>query len=98
MMEERKADRRSKADARAKLAPLKKAAEGLEAQMEKLTRARADIDIKLADPALYNGNATKLGDLTRMASDLDRAIAKTEDAWLQAQDALEQAKARSDAA
>jgi|TARA_R110000744_G_scaffold33360_6_gene78165 ATP-binding cassette subfamily F protein 3 len=98
MMEERKADRRSKADARAKLAPLKKAAEGLEAQMEKLTRARADIDIKLADPALYHGNAAKLGDLTRMASDLDRAIAKTEDAWLQAQDALEQAKARSDAA
>ncbi|MDF1750385.1 MAG: ATP-binding cassette domain-containing protein [Alphaproteobacteria bacterium] len=98
MMEERKTDRRNKADARAKLAPLKKAAEGLEAQMEKLTRARADIDIKLADPALYEGSAAKLGDLTRMASDLDRAIAKTEDAWLQAQDALEQAKARSDAA
>jgi ATP-binding cassette subfamily F protein 3 len=98
MMEERKSDRRNKADSRAKLAPLKKAAEGLEAQLEKLTRARADIDVKLADPALYNGSAEKLGDLTRMASDLDRAIAKTEDAWLQAQDALEQAKARSDAA
>lgn len=87
--EDRKADRRSRAEARAKLAPLKKAADGLETQLEKLTEERAKIDEKLADPSLYEGDGAAVATLTKAASDLDRAIAKTEDAWLQAQDALE---------
>ncbi|NMM46134.1 ABC-F family ATP-binding cassette domain-containing protein [Rhodospirillaceae bacterium KN72] len=90
--EDKKADRRTRADARAKLAPLRKAAAGLEEQLEKLTAERARIDVKLADPALYNGDGKTLADLTKSASDLDRAIAKTEDAWLQAQETLERAE------
>ncbi len=96
--EERKSDRRSRADARAKLAPLKKAADGLEVQLEKLVAARAKIDERLADPRTYDGDPADLADLTRMAGDLDRAIAKTEDAWLQAQDALERASLQSESA
>ena len=92
VQEDKKADRRSRADARAKLAPLRKAAAGLEEQLEKLTAERAKIDVKLADPALYNGDGKALADLTKSASDLDRAIGKTEDAWLQAQEALERAE------
>ena len=64
----------------------------MEAQLERLTAERAKIDVKLADPALYNGDGSGVADLTKAASDLDRAIAKTEDAWLQAQDALERAE------
>ncbi|MDW3207867.1 MAG: ABC-F family ATP-binding cassette domain-containing protein [Alphaproteobacteria bacterium] len=90
--DDKKPDRRSRAEARAKLAPLRKAAEGLEAQLEKLSAERARIDVKLADPALYAGDGAGVADLTKAASDLDRAIARTEDAWLQAQDALERAE------
>lgn len=85
---DRKPDRKARADARAKIAPLRKAAQGLESQLEKLAAQRARIDERLADPKIYE-TGDDLEELSRAANDLDRAIEKTEDAWLQAQDALD---------
>lgn len=88
--EDRKATRRDRAEMRAKLAPLRKAAEGLEAQLTTLTEERTKLDAKLADPALYQGDGADVATLSKAIADLDRAIEKTEDAWLQAQEKLEQ--------
>jgi ATP-binding cassette subfamily F protein 3 len=93
----RKPDRKARADARARIAPLRKAAEGLEAQLEELSARRARIDERLADPKLYE-TGDDLEELSRAAADLDRAIEKTEDAWLQAQDALERVAAMEETA
>jgi ATP-binding cassette subfamily F protein 3 len=90
----KKPDRKARADARARIAPLKKAAEQMEAQLERLTAERAKIDAKMADPALYEGDGEAIGELNRAAHDLDRAIERTEEAWLQAQDALDRANAQ----
>lgn len=89
--EDRKAARRDRAETRAKLAPLRKAADGLEAQLTKLTQERRKLDEKLADPKLYAEDKTAVAEISKAIADLDRAIEKTEDAWLQAEEALEKA-------
>ena len=91
----KKNDRKSRADARAKIAPLRKAAQDLEVQLDRLTAERAKIDARLADPKTYE-NGDSLEELNRASADLDRAIEKTEEAWLQAQDALERVAAATE--
>ncbi|MBK1664124.1 glycosyl transferase family 1 [Rhodospirillum rubrum] len=85
--------RRAAAEARVRLAPLRRVAEKAEAQVEKLTAEKAKIQAALADPALYRGPKEKVALLQQDLGRVDRALAGAEDAWLTAQEALDSATA-----
>ncbi|WP_119418626.1 ABC-F family ATP-binding cassette domain-containing protein [Desertibaculum subflavum] len=84
----RKEDRRSAADARSALAPLRKRAKAAEALIEKLDREKAALDARLADGATY-ADAAKAADLARARAELEARIAAAEADWLAASEALE---------
>jgi ATP-binding cassette subfamily F protein 3 len=85
-------DRRARAEARQAVAPLRKRAKDAEAKIAKLNAERTTIEVKLADPALYAPG--RAGDVTtantRLAA-IARELAAAETAWLEAEEALEQA-------
>ncbi len=84
-------DRKDRAEARAKLAPLRKQVSELEAKLDRLTTDRDTIREKLGDPATYSNTGTDVEALTKLAADLDTAIEAVETAWLTAQERLEEA-------
>jgi len=81
--------RRAAAEARAAVADQRKAARTAEQRIESLTREKATLEAKLADPEVYNGPTAKLMDLQVRHSKIKQAIDKAEQAWLEAQAALE---------
>jgi len=85
----RKDKRRANAEARAQLAEQRRAARQAEARVEKLTKDKAALEARLADPEVYNGSTAKLQALHIKLGDIKRAIAEAEAAWLDAQDAVE---------
>jgi ATP-binding cassette subfamily F protein 3 len=85
----RKEQRRAAAEQRAAVAHLKKAAAEAEKRLEKLQQQRTTLEARLADPEVYNGPTSKLMELQLRYGDLKRAIATAEEAWLEAQTALE---------
>ena len=87
----RKELRRASADARAQLAPLRRKVRDSEALIEKLSRDKTALEAKLADPALYAEASSELTALNKSLSEIDRRLADAESAWLDAQEALEQA-------
>jgi ATP-binding cassette subfamily F protein 3 len=86
-------DRRARAEAREKQAPLRKQAKDAEARVAKLTTERRTIEAKLADPSMYA--AGRAGDVTaantRLAA-IAREIEAAELLWLEAAEALEAAE------
>ncbi|WP_072393699.1 ABC-F family ATP-binding cassette domain-containing protein [Hyphomicrobium sp. CS1BSMeth3] len=84
--------RREAAARRAETAPLRRAVQTAEKELEKLTAKRAEIDAALADPRAYEdpGKAQKLS-IAR--ADVSRQMAAAEEAWLTASAALEAAEA-----
>jgi len=89
--EPRKKDRKAAAEARAAASSLRKKLAGVEARLEKLTKAKEILESRLASPETYDAEPEKLGDLQRQHADIARAIAKTEESWLAAQSELEAA-------
>jgi ATP-binding cassette subfamily F protein 3 len=87
----RKGQRRQSADTRSRRAPLKRTLETLEKNMAKLNKQRADIEARLADPAIYSDPAVSIADLQREKVRLEREIAHAEHEWLVAQEAYEAA-------
>ncbi len=85
----RKEQRRAAAEQRAANAHLRKAAAEAEKRLEKLQQKKAAIEGRLADPEVYNGPTAKLMELQVRYGDVKREIATAEDAWLEAQTALE---------
>jgi ATP-binding cassette subfamily F protein 3 len=85
----RKEQRRATAEQRAAIAHLKRAAAEAEKRLEKLQQKKAALETRLADPEVYNGPTAKLMELQLRYGDLKREIATAEDAWLEAQAALE---------
>jgi ATP-binding cassette subfamily F protein 3 len=87
-------DRRDRAEARAQTAPLRRAAKEAEALVQKLLAERGKIEARLADPMMYA--AGKAGEVTaantRLAA-IGREIEAAEMAWLEAEEAMEQAGA-----
>ena len=71
--------------------PLKRALEAAEKAIADLTKKRADIELKLADPATYSGPPTVATDLQKEKTRLERELAHAEHEWLVAQEALEAA-------
>ena len=85
----RKERRRANAEARAAVTHLRKTAREAEARVEKLNREKAKFEARLADPEIYNGSTAKLMDLQIKFGEIKAALAKAEDAWLEAQAVVE---------
>jgi ATP-binding cassette, subfamily F, member 3 len=80
--------RREAAARRAETAPLRRAVQTAEQQLEALTAQRAKIDAVLADPRAYEDPA-KAQRLSIERADVSRRMAAAEEAWLAASAALE---------
>jgi ATP-binding cassette subfamily F protein 3 len=90
----RRDDRRERAEQRAKLAPLRQEVQRIEKRMKDLGDKKSATDAALSDPALYtDSQRVRVAELTRQAGQFAQEIAQLEEAWLAAQDALEQAEA-----
>jgi len=88
----RKSEKKEKAEARGKTAPLRQAVKDAELRLAKLAAEKALLEKKLADPNIYSSAKSK--DLTyinqRLAT-IRRETAAAEQAWLAAEAALEAA-------
>ena len=85
--------RRAEAEKRKRLQPLKKRVDRLERKMEELNQQRESLDVKLADPDLYNEDNSEM--MTALMQDkayLVKDIAELEEQWMQAVDDYENTK------
>jgi ATP-binding cassette subfamily F protein 3 len=89
----RKDERRANAAARAEQTQLRRAAKDAETKLEKLTTQRTRLEMVLADPQLYEKEPNRLPDLLREQGEIIKKIEEAEAAWLEAQEALEDAAA-----
>ena len=89
--DERKIARRRAAEARAKIAPLKKAAEALEKQIEATQSKMKATDKALSVEGLYNKDPEMAVQLSQNRSDLERTLETLETDWLDALETYEQA-------
>jgi ATP-binding cassette subfamily F protein 3 len=86
----RKEERKQAADQRAaRRAQLKDTAERSGRAVEKLTQALALIEKKLADPKLYEGAPEEAAEWQKKHAEVSLKLAEAEDAWLEAQTALD---------
>ena len=85
----RKEQRRASAEQRAANAHLRRAAVEAEKRLVKLQQKKAALEVRLAEPEVYNGPTAKLLELQLRYGDLKREIETAEDAWLETQSALE---------
>jgi ATP-binding cassette subfamily F protein 3 len=84
--------RRDAAAKRAETAPLRRAVQAAEKQLDVLTAKRDEIDATLADPRAYDDPA-QAQRLSIARAELTRQMAAAEEAWLTASAALEEAQA-----
>jgi ATP-binding cassette subfamily F protein 3 len=91
----RRAQRQRQAEARARLAPLRRQADAAERDLERLTKERAALAARLADSATYALAGDEISALLRREAELKAAIEAAEHRWLTAAEALEQAYAQS---
>jgi ATP-binding cassette subfamily F protein 3 len=85
-------DRRDRAEARQQTAPLRRAAKAAEALVQKLLAERATLEARLADPAMYEaGKAAAVTAANTRLAVIGREIEAAEMAWLEAEEAMEQA-------
>ncbi|MGD9537436.1 MAG: ABC-F family ATP-binding cassette domain-containing protein [Alphaproteobacteria bacterium] len=87
--------RRQAAEVQTRLSPLRKALKAAEQRLEALSAEREALEAKLADPALYAGDAAKLNALGPRRGALLREIEEAEAAWLDAAEALQAAEAEA---
>ncbi|MFM2423349.1 MAG: hypothetical protein RL291_1879, partial [Pseudomonadota bacterium] len=87
-------ERRSAAERRQLLAPLKKVMVDAEKRVAQLTADLAKLDAALADPALYADTA-KTQKITLERGQTAKKLAEAEDTWLEATDAYESAASQA---
>jgi len=85
------AQRKSGAERRAELAPLRQRQKTAEKRVEALNRTIARLDERLADPALFAKDPDKGADLSRKRARAVEALEAAEEEWLAAGEALEAA-------
>ncbi|MGD8642506.1 MAG: ABC transporter ATP-binding protein, partial [Gammaproteobacteria bacterium] len=86
--------RQAGAEKRRQLQPLRNTVKKLEQQVSKLEQQKDAIDIRLAQPEMYNAdNKPQLTELLKEQSRLQQELAQTEEQWLGAMEELEQAEA-----
>ncbi|MEO6076835.1 MAG: hypothetical protein ABIP56_08535, partial [Dokdonella sp.] len=89
----RRDDRRERAQARARSAPLRKTTQRLERELAELEAHRAKLELELADTAFYErASADEVRDKVNERGRLASRIAEVEDAWLEAQAEVEAAE------
>jgi len=89
---DRREARRQAAEQRRAQKPLKDRVRKLEKDMERLTEQLKAVELRLADPELYNSlPAEELDALLADAGRLRRQLEQTEEGWLEASEALEAA-------
>jgi ATP-binding cassette subfamily F protein 3 len=89
----RKDERRAAAEIRAQLAPLRKQVAAVEKRLEQSGKAKAGIEAKLADPALYSGPGEAVARLQKELAETQRCIDEAEAEWLDLHEQLEAAQA-----
>jgi len=88
----RRDDRKARADARARLAPLKRRVERAEKALGEAGERKRRADAALADPTLYDGTqAARIAELRRNATAAAAEMARLEHEWFQAQAELDDA-------
>jgi len=87
----RKDKRRAGAQARAATAHLRKAVKEAEARIAKLDRKKAALEARLAEPEVYDGPTAALQALQVEHGAIRQALTAAEEAWLDAQSAVEDA-------
>ena len=75
--------RRAAAALREQLAPLRKKIKDAETRIDKLQKEIAKLDGDLADPDLFTRDAAKGTRLMKARSDAEKALAETEETWLE---------------
>ncbi|MEQ8228011.1 MAG: ABC-F family ATP-binding cassette domain-containing protein [Rhodospirillales bacterium] len=83
--------RRERARRREETAALRKSVADAERRMEKLAQEIVKLEAKMADPEIYNGPTSKLMDLQVAHKKVKDTLAETEQAWLTAQEAIDNA-------
>jgi ATP-binding cassette subfamily F protein 3 len=87
-----KSDKKDRAEARGKTAPLRQAVKDAELRLAKLAAEQKMLEKQLADPGIYSpGKAKDLAYLTRRLATLKRETETAEQTWLTAQSALDSA-------
>ena len=90
---DKKEQRRAAAAKRAETAPLRKALKQAENEMDKLEQACRDIETELNDSGLYEAaQKDRLQSLLQRQGELRKQLEDTEQRWLEAQEALEEAE------
>jgi ATP-binding cassette subfamily F protein 3 len=87
----RKDERRTAAELRSQLAPLRKAARVAEESVEALGRRKDALQAKLGDPTLYSGSPDQIAAVQRELGDVEKALEAAEVAWFTAHEALDDA-------
>ncbi|WP_416898414.1 MAG: ABC-F family ATP-binding cassette domain-containing protein [Minwuia sp.] len=87
----RRDERKKKAEARAELAPVRKAMQEAETQIERLNAQIRRIEVKLQDPKVYDGPPEKLAELGKLKALAEQAIEAAELRWMEAAEKLEEA-------
>ncbi len=90
----RQDQRRAAANARAGLAPLRRRAEALEKEMEKMTAKLAKLDAALSESGLYEREPGKAQELMKERGSLAKALAEAETSWLEASEEYEAARSQ----
>jgi len=87
----RKEQKQQQASNRQKLKPLRDALRKAEKQLDKLSAKQQQLEDKLADSDLYHQDKkSQLAEIISEKSIVDEQLAKTEEAWLAAQEAIEE--------
>ena len=90
--DERKLERKRRAEARIKIAPLKKQAEALESQIDKLQSKLAATDKALSVEGLFTTDPEMAVQLSQIRAKVERDLETVELEWLEALEAYETAK------
>ena len=80
----RTAARRAAAEKRIELAPLRRRIAEAEAAIGRLNAEITRIDTTLAEPGLFDRDSTKAAALAKARAEMAAALAKAEEAWLEA--------------
>ncbi len=92
---QKRAQRRSAAEARRALAPLRAEVRACEERLEKIAEMLSRLDAKLADPALYDGPADRIEALQIKRGEILEGQERAEALWMTAQEKLEAAEAEA---
>ena len=89
---EKREARRSRAELRAQLAPLRQAASKAERKLEELSGRKAALEAEMAAPETYAKGTDHVKELQIRLGEVDKALGEAEEAWMEAQAAFEEAQ------